>query len=319
MTIMKTTDDPSLIRARILSGVGGRYTVSAFIGGNASKISNLAAKGAFKHEKIKLLPGDKAFLRKDANGYFITEIEKRKNSLIRPAVANLDYLYIVTSSKSPAPVDGFADKITVLCEKNGIKPVIVVTKSELDPAISDKIISTYSSCGYNTFKTSSVNNTGIKELREFIDNNKGTLSAFCGASGVGKSTLIITLFPDLDLTCDVGHISEKIERGKNTTRTVTLYEIGGDTYLADTPGFSLLDFERFDFCTKDDLPYLFPEFEPYLCKCKYTKCSHTKEDGCLIREAVNDGKIAKSRYESYLSLYSDIKDKKEWNMQKSTV
>ncbi len=316
---MKITDDPSLLPARILSGVGGRYTVAAVIDGKVVNIGNLAAKGAFKYEKIKLLPGDKAFLRKDENGYFITGISERKNSLIRPAVSNLDYLYIVTSCRSPAPVDGFADKITVLCEKNDIIPVIVVTKSELDPDTAERIRDIYSSCGYKTFITSSVKNTGITKLREYIDNNKNTLSAFCGASGVGKSTLINTLFPDLDLTCGVGGISERIERGKNTTRTVTLYEINGDTYLADTPGFSLLDFERFDFCNKDELPYLFPEFEPYLCKCKYTKCSHTKEDGCLIRSAVEDGKIKKSRYDSYLALYNDIKDKKEWNTQKSTV
>ena len=307
---MKITDDLSPVR--IISGVGGKYTVIQKTENGKAVFENVAAKGAFRHEKIKVLPGDIAYLREDENGLVITGIAERKNALIRPAVANLDYLYIVISCKAPAPVPYLADKMTVLCEKNSITPVIVITKSELDTETASLIYTLYKNCGYRCFVTSSEKKTGIEELRKFADGNKGTVSAFCGASGVGKSTLINNVFSDLDLSCGTGQISKKTERGKNTTRTVTLYEISEDTYLADTPGFSLLDFEKFDFCKKDELPYLFPEFEPYLCKCKYTKCSHTKEDGCLIRTAVNDGKIAKSRYESYLSLYDDIKDKKEW-------
>ncbi len=307
---MKITDD--VPPARIISGVGGKYTVLQRTDNGKTVIENIAAKGAFRHEKIKLLPGDKAYLRSDENGYFITDIEERKNALIRPAVANLDYLYIVISCKQPAPVPYLSDKMTVLCEKNGIIPVIVVTKSELDKETAKKIEDVYGSCGYRCFITSSEKKTGIKELRDFADGNKGTVSAFCGASGVGKSTLLNNVYADLDLSCGTGQISRKTERGKNTTRTVTLYETADDTYLADTPGFSLLDFERFDFCKKDELPYLFPEFGPYLCKCRYTKCSHTKEDGCLIRKAVEDGRIPGTRYESYLSLYDDVKDKKEW-------
>ncbi len=302
--------DDNGITARIISGVGGRYTVAAD-GAEKRIITNVPARGAFRHEKIKPLPGDIVRLRSDGTGYFITGIEERKNALIRPTLANLDILYIVTSAKQPAPAPGFADKITVLCEKNGIRPVIVVTKSELDNDAADEITKLYGSVGYDSFSVSSVTDSGIAELKEYIEKNKNTVSAFCGASGVGKSTLINRLFPDL--RCETGDISERIERGKNTTRTVTLYEISDKTYLADTPGFSLLDFERFDFCKKDELPYLFPEFEPYLCKCKYTKCSHTKEDGCLIRQAVADGEIAGSRYNSYVTLYNDIKDKKEWN------
>ena len=310
MKIMKITDD--IPPARIISGVGGKYTVIRQTENGKEIIENIAAKGAFRHEKIKLLPGDKAYLRQDENGYFITGIAERKNALIRPAAANLDFLYIVISCRQPAPVPYLTDKMTVLCEKNSITPIIVVTKSELDMETAKRIKEIYTACGYRCFVTSSEKKTGIKQLRKFADGNKGTVSAFCGASGVGKSTLLNNVYSDLDLSCGTGQISKKIERGKNTTRTVTLYETAPDTYLADTPGFSLLDFERFDFCKKDELPYLFPEFEPYLCKCKYTKCSHTKEDGCLIRAAVADGKIAETRYDSYLSLYDDIKDKKEW-------
>lgn len=295
----------------IITGVGGRYSVRITSAGAVGfTVEKIPARGAFRNKNLTPLPGDSVVLSKSAGEYFISEILKRKNALIRPPLANLDALYIVASVKDPDMTEGFADKLTVLCEKNGIKPVIVVTKSELDGKKADETVSVYKNCGYAAFAVSSLSGAGINGLSEFIKNSTGKISAFCGVSGAGKSTLLNTLFPWLD--CETGQISEKIRRGKNTTRRVTLYEIGENSYLADTPGFSLLDFEKFDFCTKEELPYLFPEFEPYLCRCKYTKCSHTKEDGCLIRAAVADKKIAESRYASYLSIYNDVKDKKEW-------
>ena len=309
--LIVNTDEIKNTTGIIITGVGGRYSVRITSAGAVGfTAENIPARGVFRNKKITPLPGDRVVLSESAGEYYISEILGRKNALIRPPLANLDVLYIVASVKDPDMSDGFADKLTVLCEKNEIKPVIVITKSELDIKKAEDVAGIYKNCGYNAFAVSSVSGTGIKELSEFVEGQKGTVSAFCGVSGAGKSTLLNTLFPSLD--CETGQISEKIRRGKNTTRRVTLYEIGQDTYLADTPGFSLLDFEKFDFCTKEELPYLFPEFEPYLCKCKYTKCSHTKEDGCLIRQAVADGKISASRYASYLSIYNDVKDKKEW-------
>lgn len=284
-----------------------RITSAGAVGFTVKKIP---ARGAFRKRKITPLAGDRVVLTSSAGEYYISEILERKNALIRPPLANLDTLYIVASVKDPDMSDGFADKLTVLCEKNGIKPVIVVTKAELDGKKAEETKKIYENCGYGAFAVSSVTGEGLDGLSSVMEKQKSGISAFCGVSGAGKSTLLNTLFPWLD--CETGQISEKIRRGKNTTRSVTLYETGADRYLADTPGFSLLDFEKFDFCTKEELPYLFPEFEPYLCKCKYTKCSHTKEDGCLIRAAVADKKIAESRYASYLSIYNDVKDKKEW-------
>ena len=301
----------SPVKARILSCIGGRYTVRTDGG---EQINNIFAKGVFRHLGIKPLPGDAVYLREDETGYMISKIAERKNAFIRPAVANLDVLYIVVSCRSPEPSQILTDKMTVICENSDIKPVIVVTKSELDPDRSKEIVKIYSSCGYDSFCVSSAENTGIDTLKEYVQSKKGSLSAFCGASGVGKSTLINALFPELDLVCETGQISKKTERGKNTTRAVTLYETDENTYLADTPGFSMLDFEKFDFCKKEELPYLFPEFKPYLFKCKYTKCTHTKEDGCAIKKAADDGLIKTERYGSYLSLYDDIKDKKDWNL-----
>ena len=306
---MSSTNDTPL-KARILSCIGGRYTVKTDHG---ERINNIFAKGVFRHLGVKPLPGDIVYLREDESGYMISTVEGRKNSFIRPALANLDILYIVVSCKTPEPSQILTDKMTVICENSEIKPVVVVTKSELDPDKAVQIAKLYSSCGYDSFSVSSVENTGTDELKKYVKSKKGAVSAFCGASGVGKSTLINALFPELDLTCETGQISKKIERGKNTTRAVTLYETDENTFLADTPGFSLLDFEKFDFCKKEELPYLFPEFEPYLFKCKYTKCTHTKEDGCAIKKAVSDGGIRAERYGSYLSLYNDIKDKKEWD------
>lgn len=295
--------------ARIISCVGGRYTVIS----DGTYINNVFAKGVFRHNGIKPLPGDTVQLREDESGVIISDVLPRKNSFVRPAVANLDYIYITVSCKTPDPSQILTDKMTVICEKSDIKPVIIVTKSELDEKKSEEIKSLYKSCGYDSFSVSSAENTGIRELKKYISEKKEAVSAFCGASGVGKSTLLNSLFPELSFCCETGEISRKIERGKNTTRTVTLFEIGDNTFIADTPGFSLLDFEKFDFCKKEDLPYLFPEFEPYLFKCKYTKCAHTKEDGCCIKKAVSDGLINEDRYASYLILYDDIKNKKEWN------
>ena len=301
------------LKARILSCIGGRYTViSESVTEHGSRISNIYAKGVFRHNGIKPLPGDIVYLREDESGYMISAVEQRKNAFVRPALANLDILYIVLSCKTPEPSQILTDKMTVICENSDIKPVIIVTKSELDKEKAEEIKKLYISCGYDGFAVSSEDNDGINELKAYIKGKKGTVSAFCGASGVGKSTLINALYPELQLSCETGLISKKTERGKNTTRAVTLYETDENTFLADTPGFSLLDFEKFDFCTKEELPYLFPEFEPYLFKCKYTKCTHTKEDGCAIKKAVEENKIRRERYASFLSLYDDIKDKKEW-------
>ena len=294
-----------------MTSVGGRFNVRITSAGAVGvMIKKIPAKGAFRNKGVVPLAGDTAELSCSAGEYYISEILERKNSLIRPPLANLDALFIVASVKDPDMSEGFADKLTVLCEKNGIRPVVIVTKSELDRDSAKKTVELYEKCGYTAFSVSSVTGEGVGAVSDFINGLDKGIFAFCGVSGAGKSTLMNALFPWL--CCETGQISEKIRRGKNTTRRVTLYEIKEDAYLADTPGFSLLDFEKFDFCKKEELPYLFPEFEPYLCKCRYTKCSHTKEDGCLIRQAVEEGVISKERYASYVSIYNDVKDKKDW-------
>jgi len=270
------------------------------------------------------LPGDLVLLalddsnqkkKKDESDFVIDEILDRRNSLIRPPVANLDFLFVTMSAAYPSPILSTADKLISIAEHNGIEPIIVITKSELDTAEAQRIKALYESCGLTCFCLSAKEDIGVSPIEDFIrDNMSEKTAAFAGASGIGKSTLINRLFPELCLS--TAQISQKIERGRHTTRSVELFPTSNAAdcgYIADTPGFSLLDFNRFDFFEKDDLVYTMREFDKYIGKCKYTKCSHTKEEGCAIIEAVKSGEIPKSRHESYIELYDILKTRKKWD------
>jgi len=207
------------------------------------------------------------------------------------------------------------DKLIAIAEYNRIEPVIVITKKELNPTYARELLELYFLCGFSCFCVSSVSGEGIDELEAWMSEHlTGNISAFAGASGIGKSTLMNRLFPHLSLS--TSEISRKIERGRHTTRQVELFPLSEDAhcgYIADTPGFSMLDFERFHFFDKEDLPETMREFLPYIGRCRYTKCSHTKEEGCAILQAVKEGKIPPSRHASYLELYETLKNKKKWN------
>ena len=314
---------------KIIQGVGGLYSVritSVSDETNADLIGKTVscrARGAFRHNNISPLPGDDVVVAraeqtsqnaKEDNGFVIDEICDRKNALIRPPMANLDFLFITMASAAPAPILTTVDKLISIAEFNKIEPIIVITKNELDPDYADTLYSIYKKSGFTVFSLSAAKNVGIDPIKEFIEANlKSRIAAFAGASGIGKSTLLNALFPNLSLT--TSEISQKIQRGKHTTRKVELYPMSDDLdcgYIADTPGFSMLDFERFDFFEKDDLPLTMREFTDYIGQCKYTKCSHIKEDGCAIIEAVKNGDIPKTRHDSFCELYSVLKAKKKW-------
>ena len=298
-------------KGRVISSVGGLYTVRVTDGDNVTEYA-CQARGIFRHSNIKIVVGDIATLDFSEGDPVIEAIDDRRNSLIRPALANLDVVFVTMASKSPAPMLDMTDKMTAILEHNDIEPVIVVGKCELNDVEADRIAEIYKKVGYTTFKISSVTGEGITEIKEYIDNAlSGKIAAFAGASGVGKSTLLNSLFPNLEL--GTGGVSRKTERGRHTTRAVTLYPIGKDAYLADTPGFSMLDFDRFDFFTLDDLPLAFREINERIGQCKYTKCTHRKEEGCAIVDAVKSGEIAKSRHESYVMLYEILKNKHKWD------
>ena len=298
-------------RGRVISSVGGLYTVRVFEDGGYAEYS-CQARGIFRHSNIKIVVGDVALIDFSEGDPVIEEIEDRKNSLIRPPLANLNVIFVTMAAKSPAPMLDMTDKLTAILEHNNIEPIIVIGKCELDGAVADKIKATYESAGYKVFKLSCVTGEGIGEIKEYVNSElSGKIAAFAGASGVGKSTLLNNLFPNFEL--GTGGVSRKTERGRHTTRAVTLYPIGEDAYLADTPGFSMLDFDRFDFFSLDDLPLAFREINEKIGQCKYTKCTHRKEEGCAIVDAVKRGEIAKSRHDSYVMLYEILKNKHKWD------
>lgn len=301
-------DEP---KGRIIRSTGGLYTVDTGDGTIACR-----AKGAFRHDGQKPLAGDVVTLRGNKGEYAVAQIHERKNSLIRPPLANLDYLFVVVAAASPDPILLTVDKLISIAEFNSIEPVVVITKHDLDSAVADELAQIYIKCGFTVFVTSPEN--GSDEVLGFIKENcKDSIIAFAGNSGVGKSTLMNALFPTLSL--ETGDVSHKTERGRHTTRAVELYALcelldldDATGYAADTPGFSMLDFVRFDFYRKEDLPGTFREFDRYIGECRYTKCTHTVEDGCAILAAVKEGEIPPSRHESFRALYADLKDKKDW-------
>ncbi|MBE6577317.1 MAG: ribosome small subunit-dependent GTPase A [Ruminococcaceae bacterium] len=312
------------VKGKIIKGVGGLYTV--LVTDSLSELSGSTlrcrARGALRHNNLTPLAGDNVLVAFDSDkassedaNFVIDEIVDRKSALIRPPLANLDYLFVTMAAASPAPILPTVDKLISIAEHNGIEPVIVITKRELDEKKADEIYSIYSKCGFNTFCLSAKENVGVEPIDQFIKQNlDGKIAAFAGASGIGKSTLLNRLFPELELS--TSEISRKIERGRHTTREVTLFPLSSSHdcgYIADTPGFSMLDFKRFDFFELDDLFDTMREFRPYLGGCRYTKCSHTKEQDCAIIEAVKRGDIPRTRHESYVELYDILKTRKKWD------
>ena len=302
-----------IVKGKLIKGLGGLYEVRTENG----EIISCKAKGAFRHESMKPCIGDDVTVKSDGGGYLLDGIEKRKNCLIRPPISNVGVIFITFAAAQPEPVLLNIDKLTCIAEHSGMRPVITVTKADIAPDRAGELADIYRKCGYDVFVTGT-GSVATDEIRQYLHDRCGdVISCFAGASGVGKSTLMTSLFPSLEL--ETGEISRKIERGKHTTRHVELYPLselfgdGSGGYIADTPGFSLLDFVRFDFFDKEALPNTFPEFEKYIGKCRYTKCTHLCEDGCAVCGAVNDAIIPRSRHESYVSMYRDLKDKHKWN------
>ncbi len=305
---------------KVVKGLGGLYEIRISENGELSRIS-CRAKGTLKRDEEKLLVGDNVTVTLDdttPDGIVISDIQERKNSLIRPPLANLDYLFIVFAAQKPAPVLETVDKLVAIAEHNGISPIIIITKSDLSEDAAANLADIYIKVGIPTFITSSEADEGTGELSKYITKTlkNGKTAAFAGASGVGKSTLMNALFPSLSLA--TAEISRKIERGRHTTRHVEIFDISDseDTgFLADTPGFSLVDFERFDFFSLDDLLPAFRDLCGYSGKCRYADCAHVGEsaDECAVARAAAEGKIAKSRLDSYRSIYRVLKSKTSYD------
>ena len=262
------------------------------------------------------MPGDKVELLKESQetDYVIDSIEERRSSLVRPAMANLTHLFIVIPAAKPKPDLLTADKLISAAEGKDIEPVVIITKADIDAEESERLKGIYEKGGFTVFCLSAVTGEGTEELSEYIAaNSEGMIAAFAGASGAGKSTLMSRIFPDLKLK--TGEVSRKTQRGKHTTRHAELYPFKtqeGVCLIADTPGFSMLDYTRFYFFDASELPYTFREFKEHLGECRYTKCTHIKEEGCAVLAAIKAGEIAKSRHDNYLLILEEIKKKPEW-------
>ncbi len=288
----------------IIKSTGGFYYVEA-----ADMVYECKARGIFRKRNNSPKVGDYVKISVPEDGYCsIDEIEKRKNTLKRPPLSNIDLLIIVVSTVDPSPNYLVIDKMTAAAVDNGIEPVIVVSKSDLKSA--DELLNVYKTAGIKVFSYSKDDENSVNLIKEYL---KGKVSAFTGNTGVGKSTLLNVLYPGLEL--ETGEISEKLGRGRHTTRTVELFKIG-DGYVADTPGFSTVDLERYNMIDKDDIMLCFPEFKDYLFSCRFSSCSHTCEKGCEIIKAVEEGKISATRHQSYVSMYNEVKDIKQWQKKK---
>lgn len=289
----------------VLKGVGGLYTVLV-----DEREVECRACGRFRREHITPLAGDHVSVefQEDGTG-FLTEILPRRNALVRPPVANLDLLVIVASVAQPLPNTLVMDKLIAVAEKNDIEPIIVINKSDLaDAALLED---TYRKSGFTTFTLTARDPESVLPLQTYL---QGKVSVFTGNSGVGKSSLLNCICPALALP--TGEISQKLGRGRHTTRTAQLYPLSGGGYLVDTAGFSSLDMEQVEPILREDLPFCFREFLPHFGKCRFTSCAHVKEVGCSVKAAVETGAIARSRYDSYVAMMEDAAKLEEWKLNK---
>lgn len=284
----------------ILSCVGGFYYVET-----ADAVYTCRARGTLRRQGITPLAGDRVKISVQPSGEGMVEcVIDRRNSLLRPPVANLDFLVLVASICQPSTNTLVLDKMIAIAEKKGITPIIVINKADLaDTAALEEI---YQKADIELYVVSALQPQTLEPLKNRL---AGHISAFSGNSGVGKSSILNAI--DQSLVLETGEISRKLGRGRHTTRTATLYHFA-DGYLVDTPGFSSLDLEQVESIDKEELADCFREFAPFVDKCRFTGCAHYKEPDCGVRQAVADGVIAPSRYESYVTMYEAVKDKKEW-------
>lgn len=283
----------------IVKCLGGLYTVESPDG-----IYECKARGVFRAKGISPAVGDSVTV----SGGVITEIGERRNFIIRPPLANLDQILFVVSTVSPAPNFLILDKFIAIAEYKGIEPVVVITKTDLGDGSAVREV--YDSIGIKTVEVDYDDEGSVQRVRELLS---GRISAFTGNSGAGKSTLLNAVDPSLDLA--TGEISRKLGRGRHTTRHAELYKLARGGYIADTPGFSTFETNRYDLIRKEELAACFREFAEYTDSCRFRDCSHTCEKGCAVVEAVEQGRIPKKRHESYCTMYEEAKQLKEWELK----
>lgn len=292
------------MQGKIIKGIAGFYYVYVSEAG----VYECKAKGVFRNKKIKPLVGDNVLIDIISDNEHtgnITDILLRKNELIRPAVANIDQAMIVFASLSPEPNFNLLSRFLVMMEYNRIDTVICFNKTDqVDSCILDKMIKDFSGCGSRIITSSVTKNKGIDEIREVLQNKT---TAFAGPSGVGKSSILNSVFPEAETR--TGEISGKINRGKHTTRHTEIFNITGDTFVLDTPGFTSLDY---DVVEDKDLRFYFNEFTEYEGKCRFNGCVHVNEPDCAVKAAVTEGRISELRYKIYTDMYNELKNKRKY-------
>ena len=294
-----------MIEGRIQKALSGFYYVDT-----GSEVLTCRARGKFRKDGVSPLVGDRVEVRELGNGEgFVERICPRKNAFARPAVANIDQLVIIGSGAIPRTDPFLIDRVAAIAALKGCEAIILLNKCDLDRA--DDLYDLYRAAGFQTLRVSAETGEGLEELKPLI---AGKLSAFTGNSGVGKSSILNALDPAFDLK--VGEISEALGRGRHTTRHVELFKLSCGAEIVDSPGFSSFETDELNLEWKHRLPETFREFAPYLGQCRFVGCSHTKEKGCAVLEAIRRGDIQKKRHESYLRLYEELKPLKDWQENK---
>lgn len=290
----------------VIRGIGGLYCVETAPGVRIE----CRARGRLRRDGLQIMAGDHVrVIRQETGLAVIDEILPRKNALQRPAVANIDTLVVIASAAPPVTQPFLIDKVSAIAGHKGIDMLVCINKCDLQR--SDALAEIYRKAGFEVLYTSAHSGEGIDELRARLQCGVFVLT---GNSGVGKSSMINKIDPAW--SAQTGAISEKIGRGRQTTRHIELYRLPGGAYIADTPGFSSFDVERMDLVLKDDLQHAFREFAPYIPRCRYRGCTHRTEQGCAVRQALAEGEISQSRYDSYCMLFDSMKDVHAWELKK---
>ena len=289
---------------RILRSISGFYDVQT-----GGALISCRARGILRKEGNSPLTGDMVEITVERGKGMVEKILPRKNHFIRPAVANVDALVVFAANVNPITEPFLIDRVAAIAGDQEVPVILCVNKCDLDPAMD--LVRIYEKAGFTVICTSAETGDGVEQLRQLLD---GKLTAFTGNSGVGKSSILNRLCPELALP--TGEVSEKLGRGRHTTRHVELYKLGEDTYVADTPGFSSFDTDQMEVILKENLQYAFPDFGAYIGKCRFDDCSHRKEPGCAVRQAIESGEIEKTRYDSYLRLYEKSSQINLWELKK---
>lgn len=287
---------------RIIRSLSGFYEVQTSEGPVTCR-----ARGHLRKEGLTPLTGDLVEISVTGKKGMVEKLLPRKNSFVRPAVANLDALVIFAANANPVTEPFLIDRVAAIAGNQEVPVILCVNKMDLDPA--ERLTEIYTRAGFRVICTSAETGHGVGELRREIS---GKFTAFTGNSGVGKSSILNRLLPELRL--QTGEVSDKLGRGRHTTRHVELYRLDETTYVADTPGFSSFDTDRMEIILKENLQFAFPDFGPYIGACRFCDCAHLAEPGCAVTQAVEQGKIQPSRYDSYVRLYEKAREIKTWEL-----